>query len=95
MTKKWEYLSQIRNESNSEEENSDAQEVLDEKLNSLITREYSDVIKICLVGGSSDNSLDGEIMDQDEVMESSASHRFYNLDFSEKKFVLLDVKIRF
>lgn len=75
LTKKWEYLQQLRNESNVDEENADAQEVLEEKLNSLITREYTEVIKICLVGGSSEQPQESEVMDQDDAAESTTAHR--------------------
>ncbi|KAK6632104.1 hypothetical protein RUM44_007134 [Polyplax serrata] len=78
LTKKWEYLLQLRNESNADEDSSDAQEVLEEKLHSMITSDYSDVLKICLIGGSRDNSYETEAMDQDDAMETLGTHRNVN-----------------
>lgn len=71
LTKKWEHISQLRQESTNSEESSDAQEVVDEKLTHIITKEYSDVINICLVGGNSDSVLDNDAMEQDDLTESS------------------------
>lgn len=66
----------MKTETNADEENTDAQEVVEEKLNSFITREYTDVLKICLVGGCNDTNQDCEVMDQDEMAEPSTAHRF-------------------
>lgn len=75
LSKKWDYLTQLKNESNGDDSPSNTQELLDEKMNSIITREYSDVIKICLIGGSTDTSED-EVMDQDDVAETTTAHRY-------------------
>ncbi|KAL0274098.1 UNVERIFIED_CONTAM: hypothetical protein PYX00_006610 [Menopon gallinae] len=83
LTKRWEYITQMKTETNTDEENSDAQEIVEEKLNSLITREYTDVLKICLVGGCNDPNQDCEVMDQDEMAEPSTAHRAVNQFFTE------------
>lgn len=64
---KWEYLTQLQNEAVPDEESTDTLEVLEEKLNVQITREYTDVIKICLVGGSAAAATETDSMDQDDM----------------------------
>lgn len=65
LTMKWDFLAQLQNDAVPDEESTDAQ-VLEEKLNAHITREYTDLIKICLVGGSAAVG-DSDGMDQDDM----------------------------
>jgi len=77
LTTKWDYLTQLQNDSSRQDEDStDTMEVLEEKLNSHITREYTDLLKICLLGGSAAAADDQpDSMEQDE-MDVGPQQRF-------------------
>lgn len=67
---KWQYLAELREAGQIDDENTEAQEVVDDMLNRNLTREYLDVLKVALIGGSSvvelanNDNVDG--MEQDE-----------------------------
>lgn len=73
LTARWDYIKSLyENGALGEDTNNDAQEVLDDILNRSMTREYLDVLKVALVGGSavssevSDISGGTSMMDQDD-----------------------------
>lgn len=76
LTTRWEYITQLyENGALGDDTNNDAQEVLDDILNRTLTREYLDVLKTALVGGTAgpadpnelgSNGGSGSMMDQDD-----------------------------
>lgn len=73
LTNRWLYITRLyENGALGEDTNNDAQEVLEDILNRTLTREYLDVLKVALVGGSANvplNDIDGgggAMMDQDD-----------------------------
>lgn len=79
MTTRWEYITSLyENGALGDDTNNDAQEVLDDILNRTLTREYLDVLKVALVGGTagtseSDNG-NGSMMDQDDHSMDTPPH---------------------
>ncbi|XP_069685325.1 exportin-5 isoform X2 [Periplaneta americana] len=65
LNNKWRYLTLLYESRGMDEENTDAQEMLEDMLNRTITREYLDVLKAILVGGSTEIVLNA--MDQDDM----------------------------
>lgn len=80
LTTRWEYITSLyENGALSEDTNNDAQEVLDDILNRTLTREYLDVLKVALVGGTAgtaDNNDNGSgsMMDQDDHSMDALPH---------------------
>lgn len=78
LTKRWDYITSLyENGALSEDTNNDAQEVLDDILNRTLTREYLDVLKVALVGGTAgtaDNNEGGSMMDQDDHSMDALPH---------------------
>lgn len=80
LTSRWEYISTLyENGSLSEDTNNDAQEVLDDILNRTLTREYIDVLKVALVGGTAGTAESNEIgsgsmMDHDDQSMDALPH---------------------
>lgn len=77
LTARWQYISALYETGELGEDINDTQEVLEDMLNRTLTREYLDVLKVALVGGSiatpladRDNSAGSvgldNIMDQDD-----------------------------
>lgn len=70
LSSKWQYLAELREAGKIDDENTEAQEVADDMLNRNLTREYLDVLKVALIGGTSvvelanNDNVDG--MDQEE-----------------------------
>uniref|UniRef100_A0A1B6E001 Exportin-5 C-terminal domain-containing protein n=1 Tax=Clastoptera arizonana TaxID=38151 RepID=A0A1B6E001_9HEMI len=52
LSTKWQHIAEQRENGNLDEENTDSQEVLEDMLNRILLREYLDVIKLALFGGS-------------------------------------------
>jgi exportin-5 len=53
LTTRWEYIGSLyENGALGDDTTNDAQEVLDDILNRTLTREYLDVLKVALVGGT-------------------------------------------
>ncbi|GLH08763.1 Exportin-1 [Gryllus bimaculatus] len=67
LSNKWQYITQLYETGRIDDENTDTQEVLEDMLNRTLTREYLDVLKVALVGGSTDSGSLGFDMDQDEA----------------------------
>lgn len=66
LTQRWEYITQLyENGSLGEDNNNDAQEVLDDILNRTLTREYIDVMKAALAGGVTNLCVEAADMEQD------------------------------
>lgn len=80
LTKRWEYISSLyENGALGDDTNNDAQEVLDDILNRTLTREYLDVLKVALVGGTAGTAESSEIgsgsmMDQDDQSMDALPH---------------------
>lgn len=65
LSSRWDYITSLYEAGKFEEENAnDTQEVLEDMLNRNLTREYLDVLKVALVGGSL--QCEGATMDADE-----------------------------
>lgn len=81
LTTRWEYITSLyENGALGDDTNNDAQEVLDDILNRTLTREYLDVLKVALVGGTagtadaSDVGGGGSMMDQDDHSMDALPH---------------------
>jgi exportin-5 len=77
LTIRWEYISSLyENGALGDDTNNDAQEVLDDILNRTLTREYLEVLKVALVGGTvtTDNENGGNMMDQDDQSMDGLPH---------------------
>jgi exportin-5 len=77
LTIRWEYISSLyENGALGDDTNNDTQEVLDDILNRTLTREYLDVLKVALVGGTvtTDNENGGHMMDQDDQSMDALPH---------------------
>lgn len=83
LTARWDYICSLyENGALSEDTNNDAQEVLDDILNRTLTREYLDVLKVALVGGTAsggssnnDNDIGASMMEQDDrSMDGTQPH---------------------
>ena len=71
LTTRWNYITSLyENGSLGDDTNNDAQEVLDDILNRTLTREYVDVLKVALVGGTNSDVAteigNSSMMDQDD-----------------------------
>lgn len=66
LTEKWQYMS--RYDSGDFDENSDAQEVIDDMLNRNLTRDFVDVLKVILVGGIASDAHPQDSMEQENGM---------------------------
>lgn len=81
LTARWEYIGSLyENGALGDDTTNDAQEVLDDILNRSLTREYLDVLKVALVGGTAGtpseiNDLGGlAMMDQDDHSMDGMPH---------------------
>lgn len=83
LTARWEYIGSLyENGALGDDTTNDAQEVLDDILNRSLTREYLDVLKVALVGGTAgtpseaSNDLGGglSMMDQDDHSMDGTPH---------------------
>lgn len=61
---KWQQVNELR-DSGALDENADTQEVLEDILTRALTREYLDVVKIALIGGSLPDSAESEDLTMD------------------------------
>lgn len=70
---KWQQIIEFRNRE-AQEDNADAQEVLEDVLVRALTREYLDLLKVALVGGSLTPETNSESMETEEhSMDSTVS----------------------
>jgi exportin-5 len=84
LTARWDYICSLyENGALGDDTNNDAQEVLDDILNRTLTREYLDVLKVALVGGTAGsngnneavpNEVGGSMMDQDDFSMDALPH---------------------
>lgn len=79
LTTRWNYIASLYESGELNEEVNDTQEVLEDMLNRTLTREYLDVLKVALVGGSLTIEANGGAstdvtMDQDEHSMDGPSH---------------------
>lgn len=80
LTARWTYITALYEKGSlGDDTNNDAQEVLDDILNRTLTREYLDVLKVALVGGSSvssNNEVTGDVgmMDHDDHSMDGTPH---------------------
>lgn len=79
LTARWDYISSLyENGALGDDTNNDAQEVLDDILNRTLTREYLDVLKVALVGGTAGNAESeaggNSMMDQDDHSMDALPH---------------------
>jgi exportin-5 len=79
LTTRWDYIRGLyENGALGEDTNNDAQEVLEDILNRTLTREYLDVLKVALVGGSAnvqqETGGDDVMMDHDELSMDGVPH---------------------
>lgn len=82
LTSRWEYIASLyENGALGDDTTNDAQEVLDDILNRTLTREYIDVLKVALVGGSAGGASDitnemgnRSMMDQDDGSMDAIPH---------------------
>lgn len=80
LTARWEYIGSLyENGALGDDTTNDAQEVLDDILNRSLTREYLDVLKVALVGGTAgtpSNEIGASFsMDQDDhSMDGTPNH---------------------
>lgn len=65
LSAKWQYITRLYESGGLDEENTDAQEVIDDMLNRNLTRDFVDVLKIALVGGVASDAAPPDSMDQD------------------------------
>ena len=65
LSAKWQYITHLYESGNLEDEGTDAQEVIDDMLNRNLTRDIVDVLKIALVGGTSNDGSPADSMEQD------------------------------
>ena len=74
LTQRWEYITQLyENGSLGEDNNNDAQEVLDDILNRTLTREYIDVMKAALAGSITNLCVETPDMEQDSFEMSNTT----------------------
>ncbi|XP_043268012.1 exportin-5 isoform X2 [Venturia canescens] len=64
LSAKWQYITRLY-ESGLDEENTDAQEVIDDMLNRNLTRDFVDVLKVTIVGGAACDASPPDSMDHD------------------------------
>lgn len=80
LTTRWDYITALyENGALGDDSNNDAQEVLDDILNRTLTREYLDVLKVALVGGTalstdSNDNGGGSMMDHDDQSMDALPH---------------------
>lgn len=95
LTQRWEYITQLyENGSLGEDNNNDAQEVLDDILNRTLTREYIDVMKAALAGGVTNLCVDTADMEQDSFEMPKATQVALQSDVISplgKKLLSVDV----
>lgn len=80
MTARWDYITSLyENGALGDDSNNDTQEVLDDILNRTLTRDYLEVLKVALVGGTAGNVEPndmgtGSMMDHDDQSMDASPH---------------------
>lgn len=76
---KWQQVNDLRSKE-SQDDNADTQEVLEDILTRALTREYLDVLKVALVGGSLTPEIAQDIMETEELsMDGPPPHTRSNM----------------
>lgn len=70
---KWQYITRLYESGTLDEENTDAQEVIEDMLNRNLTRDFVDVLKVALVGGAATDAAPLDSMDQDNGSPTTRS----------------------
>lgn len=65
---KWQYMTALYESGGLDETNTNAQEVIDDMLNRNLTRDFVDVLKVTLVGGTTSDASPPDLMDQDSAI---------------------------
>lgn len=68
---KWQQVNEVRSHE-AQEDNADTQEVLEDILTRALTREYLDLLKVALVGGSLTPENNSETMETEELLSMDA-----------------------
>lgn len=77
LTAKWQYITSLYESGELGEDVNDTQEVFEDILNRTLTREYLDVLKVALVGGTlteRDTTSTNDAMDHDDHSMDAPSH---------------------
>lgn len=77
LREKWQYITGLYESGELGEDVNDTQEVFEDILNRTLTREYLDVLKVTLVGGTlteRDNNANNDAMDHDDHSSDAPSH---------------------
>lgn len=77
LTNKWQYIKALYESGELGEDVNDTQEVFEDMLNRTLTREYLDVLKVALVGGTindRDNGGTTDTMDHDDHSMDGSAH---------------------
>lgn len=77
LTAKWQYITALYESGELGEDVNDTQEVFEDILNRTLTREYLDVLKVTLVGGTltdRDNNSNNDAMDHDDHSMDAPAH---------------------
>lgn len=77
LTLKWQYITSLYESGELGEDVSDTQEVFEDILNRTLTREYLDVLKVALVGGTlteRDTNSNNDAMDHDDHSMDAPAH---------------------
>ena len=73
MDQRWKYIKTVRENPNYDEDNTDSQEVLDDIILRVMSREYIDTIKAILTSGSKSNSENGTQQNENSNIENGVS----------------------
>lgn len=68
---KWQYITQLYETGGIDEDNTDTQEVLEDMLNRMLTREYLEVLRVALIGGTTETVM--ETMEHEEAEPTRTS----------------------
>jgi len=73
MDKRWQYIKTVRENPNYDEDNTDSQEVLDDIILRVMSREYIDTIKAILTSGSKSNNSENGTQNENSNIENGVS----------------------
>ena len=71
LSAKWQYISRLYDSGTLDDENTDAQEVIEDMLNRNLTRDFVDVLKVVLIGGAATDVAPPDSMEQDNGLPAS------------------------
>lgn len=67
LSAKWQYINRLHESRDSDDENTDAQEVIEDMLNRNLTRDVVELLKVALIGGISSDAAPLDTMEQDSM----------------------------